>query len=270
MEASAKDYGPVGLGQIAFEADSAKVVKIDTINLQPADQSISGIVVDSNNVPAAGIRIFVNGPRGNRNAGQPSRNAVTDEQGRFFVKRVCKGPLRIQAAFSSDPKGAGFLDAQGGDQDVKVVLGQSGVYRPYVSLENQALPELKDLGIKLSPADVRDRMILLCFFDISQRPSRHCISQLAQRAKTFEDKSVTILAVQASKIEENTLTEWVKKSNFSFPIGRIQGNEEKVRFAWGVKSLPWLILSDRKHIIRAEGFSLTELDAQMKEIEKEE
>jgi hypothetical protein len=40
----------------------------------------------------------------------------------------------------------------------------------------------------------------------------------------------------------------------------IQDNEEKTRSAWGVKSLPWLILTDDEHVVRAEGFALTELD----------
>jgi hypothetical protein len=41
----------------------------------------------------------------------------------------------------------------------------------------------------------------------------------------------------------------------------IQGDEEKTNIAWGgVRSLPWLILTDRKHIVRAAGFSINELD----------
>ena len=39
----------------------------------------------------------------------------------------------------------------------------------------------------------------------------------------------------------------------------IQG-DAKTRFTWGVRSLPWLILTDAKHVVRAEGFALTELD----------
>jgi len=35
---------------------------------------------------------------------------------------------------------------------------------------------------------------------------------------------------------------------------------KKNRFVWGVKSLPWLILTDQKHIVEANGFSLAELD----------
>jgi len=40
----------------------------------------------------------------------------------------------------------------------------------------------------------------------------------------------------------------------------INGDVEKTRFDWGVRSLPWLILTDKEHIIQTEGFSINELD----------
>jgi hypothetical protein len=40
----------------------------------------------------------------------------------------------------------------------------------------------------------------------------------------------------------------------------VAGDDEKTRFAWGVKSLPWLILTDRKHIVSSDGFTPAELD----------
>ncbi len=73
----------------------------------PADKSISGVVVDANGAPAAGVPIFISGPRGSDTAGQPRREAVSDEQGRFFVEGVCPGPLRIQAGFGGGPGGSG-------------------------------------------------------------------------------------------------------------------------------------------------------------------
>jgi len=39
-----------------------------------------------------------------------------------------------------------------------------------------------------------------------------------------------------------------------------------MRFYWGVKSLPWLILSNKQHIVQAEGFALSELDEKIQEI----
>jgi len=71
---------------------------------------------------------------------------------------------------------------------------------------------------------------------------------------------------RTSKIDENTLNEWLKKCNITFPVGIVQGNVGKNRFAWGVHSLPWLILTDRKHIVSAEGFSLSEPDKEIKEV----
>ena len=30
--------------------------------------------------------------------------------------------------------------------------------------------------------------------------------------------------------------------------------------SWGAHALPWLILTDKKHIVQAEGFGISELD----------
>ena len=38
------------------------------------------------------------------------------------------------------------------------------------------------------------------------------------------------------------------------------GSAEQIRFNWGVKSLPWLILTDKNHIVTAEGFNIAELN----------
>jgi hypothetical protein len=72
-----------------------------------------------------------------------------------------------------------------------------------------------------------------------------------------------VAAVQASNVDEDTLNEWIKKNNIPFHVGMIQGDEEKTCFTWGVRSLPWLILTDKEHIVCAEGFSLAELDEKL-------
>jgi len=60
----------------------------------------------------------------------------------------------------------------------------------------------------------------------------------------------------------------VKKYNVPFSVGIVQGDEKKTRFAWGVRSLPWLILTDSDKIVRAEGFPLTELDEKTGEMSR--
>ena len=84
--------------------------------------------------------------------------------------------------------------------------------------------------------------------------------QLAKQAEQLKQKGIIVVAVQASKIDENKLNDWVKKYKIPFPVGMVQGDVEKSRFAWGVRSLPCLILTDRKHVIRAEGFGINALN----------
>jgi peroxiredoxin len=127
-------------------------------------------------------------------------------------------------------------------------------------LVGKALPDLKALGIDLPPADTDGTMILVCFFDKDQRPSRYCLQQLSKRAQELKAKRVVVVAIQASKQEQAKLDEWLKEDNIPFPVGMIQGDEDKFRFNWGVQSLPWLILTDHKGVVRAEAFAVSELD----------
>ena len=132
-----------------------------------------------------------------------------------------------------------------------------------IPLMGKALPELKDLGIDLSPADTDEKVILVCFFDMEQRPSRNCLRRLSEQARELKAKDAVIVAVHVSKIDGNTLSRWVKKNNIPFPVGMVQGDEVDTRFAWAVKSLPWLILTDQKHIVISEGFQLGEMADQL-------
>jgi len=124
----------------------------------------------------------------------------------------------------------------------------------------EPLPEFEGIDLDITAENTRDKALLLCFFNMNQRPSRNCLLQLSTRAKELMAKDIVVVAVQASKVDEDTLNEWIKKNNIPFLVGMIQGDEEKIRFTWGVRSLPWLILTDNKHIVQAEGFSINELD----------
>jgi Leucine-rich repeat (LRR) protein len=136
------------------------------------------------------------------------------------------------------------------------------------SLVGKALPPLGQLNLALDPAQAEVRPILLCFFDMNQRPSRSCIGQLSERAEQLRQTGVIVAAVQAEQVEQGTLAEWAKKSKIAFDVGRITGDIEKTRLAWGVKSLPWLILTDTRHVVAAEGFGLDELDEKIDSINR--
>jgi hypothetical protein len=135
--------------------------------------------------------------------------------------------------------------------------------RKLPSLLGKTLPDLKGISVVFSPGQHKDKMILVCFWDMNQRPSRNCIAQLAGQAEQLRQNGVVIVAIQTSSVDENALDKWTSERNISFPVGTIRSGDEKTRSAWGVKSLPWLILTDRNRIVRAEGFGLSELDGKL-------
>jgi hypothetical protein len=133
------------------------------------------------------------------------------------------------------------------------------------SLLGKPLPALS--GLKLAPASgaAGNGRLLVCFFDLQARPSRHCLTQLVNQADDLKAKGLGIVAVQAAAIDPGGIEDFVKREKIPFPVGRIEAEEEKTRFEWGIKSLPWLILTDKAHVVRAEGFTAAEVKDRLKE-----
>jgi len=131
------------------------------------------------------------------------------------------------------------------------------------SLSGRTVPDLQGLNLGIAPQESAGKRLLICFFDMGQRPSRNTVLQLAKQAEELKAKGIVVVAVQASKAEDAEFKEWVHRNAISFPVGWIQGDENRVRFAWGVRSLPWLILTDKSHTVTAEGFAVSELDAEV-------
>ena len=260
ISVNSSGYGNKSNERISITGKPGTTTEMKPLVLQPADQSISGSVIDAEDKPVAGAVIFMRGKN------QPIRRTVTDSNGGFIIKRVCKGPLRIQANSDNSSEGDGFIKAEGGDQNVKIILGQDRIHTKHISLTGEQLPDFQDFNIDLSPADANEKMLVVCFWDMNQRPSRNCILQLSKRAQELKAKDIVIIAVQASKVEINALDKWASENNIVLPLGMIQGNVEQTRLAWGIKSLPWLILTDSRHIVQAEGFALNELEAKLQQI----
>jgi hypothetical protein len=59
----------------------------------------------------------------------------------------------------------------------------------------------------------------------------------------------------------------LKGQNISFSFGMMPHDEVSIRFTWGVKSLPWLIMTDKQQIVIAEGFGIADLTKKIKENE---
>jgi len=138
------------------------------------------------------------------------------------------------------------------------------VKQPGALLKGDALPGFGQIELDCAAEDIEGRMLLICFFDMNQRPSRRCLSEMAKQADQLQKKGISVVAVQAAKIRPDRLDEWAKENSMPFPVGIIEKDVEKTRFTWGVRSLPWLILTDTRHLVIDSGFGLGELTDKIK------
>ena len=106
---------------------------------------------------------------------------------------------------------------------------------------------------------IKGKPLLVCFWDMDQRPSRQCIRVLEEQRQTWQNKSVVVLAVHSGTKRGKQVKDWLKKNGPSLTVGMIQGDPYNTLLAWGAKGLPWLILTDEQHIITNAGFSLDDL-----------
>ncbi|MBN2128978.1 MAG: redoxin domain-containing protein [Sedimentisphaerales bacterium] len=133
-------------------------------------------------------------------------------------------------------------------------------YRPKPPrLLGKPLPSLEASFSLTERATVAGKPVLLCFWDVNQRPSRHCIRNLAKQAPHLQKAGITLVAVHAGDAEPAALSRWIEESEIPFPCATITRNVKETRFAWNVRSLPWLVLANQDHVVKATGFGLPDL-----------
>jgi hypothetical protein len=94
---------------------------------------------------------------------------------------------------------------------------------------------------------------------VGQRPSRNAVLQIAKQAQALKAKDIVPVAVQVAAAEETALKAWLQENAITLPLGVMPDGQSMTRLTWGVRSLPWLILTDAQHVVQAEGFGIDEL-----------
>ena len=261
LSATAEGYGRDST-EVTLAEEGDERVKVKDLVVERASLSLSGTVVNGEGKAVPAIYVSVSGE------GQSGRTAKTDADGRFKVGSLCKGKVYVTALFPDAPHVSGGVEAEAGAQDVRVVVRVPGFAKVTTIDQSRltvgkALPELKGFHIRPAPQSLEDRMILICFWDMEQRSARRCVKALAARAEKLSAAGIQVVLVHAASVEEQVLQNWAKDSKIAFPVGMIKSNGEDTRRTWGVRALPWLILTDREHVVTAEGFPLADLDARM-------
>ena len=254
-------HAPFRQTDVLIEKDSAKTINC----ILSKGGIIEGLVVNEQGKPVEGIPVVIKSPLYSIGV---MGDFITDANGRFHADYMPDMHYSVVAEPDSESPYETTVfrgDVLCGQKNIKIIVQNKKGTRLGASLVGKNLPEFESIKINLNPDHIQNRMMLFCFFDMNQRPSRNCILQLSKRAQELKAKDIVIAAVQTSKIEKEKLDEWIKENNIHFFVGMIEGDEEKTKFNWGVKSLPWLILTDKQHIVTAEGFSITELDEKIKQ-----
>ncbi|MBN1359254.1 MAG: hypothetical protein JW993_01625 [Sedimentisphaerales bacterium] len=200
----------------------------------------------------------------------------TDEQGRFELTGLAVR-LRDRSNRSSEParyvpvpweircgltSQTVTFDAPGDRREIELVLKPN--VKAAAPLVSKPLPSLAGLGLDVTATDIDGRRVLVCFFDMEQRPARRCVLELAEQAKLLAEKGVAVLTVHEKGVDAAQLRAWADESGVTFPVGAIAGDPDIQKFTWAVRSLPWLILTDANHVVTAEGFSVAEIGEQIR------
>lgn len=134
------------------------------------------------------------------------------------------------------------------------------------NLVGRPLPILEPLGLKPAGELAAGKKILVCFWDMEQRPSRQFILQLAAQAANLQKQGVVVVCVHAATGDAQKVREWLATSKVTAPCGQVPAKDmENFLTVWGAVRLPWLVLTDEKHIVQAEGFDLQDLNDRIKE-----
>ena len=253
--AKAEGYGQ---DQQAVEIlDEKSEIEVNDIVLQVADQKVTGQVVDVDGKGLANVQVYCYGN------GQPSIHTKTDDEGKFVLEPVCSGEIRINSHYNINQEYLhGSVRTEGGAEDVKIILSSQNndlfVPKKAISLVGKQLSDMSEYGIDI-PLDAK--AVLLFFWDMNQRPSRHFVKELWGKAELLKNKSVSVVLVNETNVDKNKLDSWLEKNGIQFESIILGENSKKIKEKMGVQGLPWIILTDAERKVIAEGISVNELES---------
>ena len=133
-----------------------------------------------------------------------------------------------------------------------------------VSLVGRTMPSFSEtLGIE---RQTQGRRVLVCFLDLSTSASRIAIKHIAKQTEELRKENVIVVGVQALPINDKVLALMKWQIDNAFPIKELGNRAEEICFQWGVRELPWLVVSDRAGVVQAEGFSYKDIDREVKRL----
>ncbi|NLW83215.1 MAG: hypothetical protein GXY41_02240 [Phycisphaerae bacterium] len=249
----AAGYGSAEIRSITTD-DRADTFTLPELRLRAADSSVCGIVVDGKGNPVPHSVVHLGGSRGSQTAGQPHYTHATDSEGRFFFSNVCRGPLKVQAGWAGDNWGS--IEACGGDQNLKVILGKRLIHPEHSPMVGRPIPPLCFDGNTVDPDAVMGKQVVVCFWEPVEEKQERAIA-FAQQLDSLsrEDVSAHFVFTYSLQSKRKEVAEQIQ-----WPIyDAVHGTEmDLIQRAWGAQETPWFIVTDIQHIVIYEGPSANE------------
>ncbi|MEJ2649691.1 MAG: sigma-70 family RNA polymerase sigma factor [Sedimentisphaerales bacterium] len=195
-------------------------------------------------------------------------NPDHDTLGSFIPKDISSGAMVMITGENSLFLPGSYIWKDGKVVDIngyEVDLENLG---PPSLINGNIIPKLLELNIMLDPVQTKNKMLLICFWDIDQRPSRNAILSLNKDANSLLEKGLYMVFIHAGAVEEKIFTSWLERNEILPPVGVSKDDLSGLGYSWGVQSLPWFTLTDKNHVVIAEGFSLAELDEKITMLNK--
>jgi hypothetical protein len=248
LYANTKDFQHVLAETIDSVEDPAV---LSTPLVMKKGQTANRVLKDKLGKPCANMPVNVTPMMwGNDTLRTEDHQVTTDAEGRLKIDGILPGIEYLVMDARGNRIESGWRDTYYCDRIILIPA----------ALKEGKISSFEGIDIGFSPEQATDKMILVCFIDMQQRPSRNAVLQLVRQAEQLRQKGVAIVAIQVSKMDDATLKTWAKDNGITFPLGMAQDDGTKTRPAWGIKALPWLILTDPNHIVIAEGFGVDEVD----------
>jgi len=159
-------------------------------------------------------------------------------------------------------------------KDPKFVVDEKGRVIGYVPNASpvkvvKTLPDLNHFGLELDSDWAKDKMVLLCFWEMGGQLSEQWVRALKERQENLAEKGVAVVLVEACGAARAKLKSWAEKNKMSFPVGSFrERNVEPLRQNWVIARLPWLVLTDKEHVVIAEGFGLDGLNDKIEQSDR--
>ena len=184
-----------------------------------------------------------------------------DALGAFKINLPDDTPIRIMEhpELEYTWHGGKIVDSYGHEVDLETMEPPSMI--------GKTLPDLAQFNLNPNHAQAKNKMILICFWDMNQRPSRNAIQTMNKKASSLMDNGLYMVFIHTGPVAKQTLVPWLNQNEIQSLVGVSNESLPELGNTWGVQSLPWLILTDKNHVVVAEGFALNELNEKIRNAE---